>query len=452
MTRPLRLLLISYYSPPAGGPGVQRVEMLLSHPAPGVEVTLLTAAVEDYAAFTPLHAHLDPSRAAPAGDVHRVPANPPERLFHFLTSSRLHGAIRWLYVPDVARSWARRVVFFAADLHARTPFDAIFSTAPPFSAALAGRDAARRLRLPWVSDLRDLWTGYLLGAWPSRFHFEREEALERSVLREAALTVMVTPGSRAWMLRRHPFLAPDRIVSVTNGYSAPDFSAGRPLASGRFVIVHTGSLFAPNEPSPLRRFLRGGSFRSRRADPATHSLVPLLDAMERVADARIELRHLGPPLDGASAARLARSPLRDQVRILGYRPHAEALSELLRAYAAYLCLATALDETHNELVPQKTYEYLGARRPVLAPIQPGDARDFLTAAGLGLCTAPADPAALADSVRGLLRAKLDGRPAVSPRDDAIRRFEWSHLADQLFTLLDRAASRAHEPQPNVCVG
>ncbi len=453
MNRPLRLLIISYYSPPSGGPGVQRVEMLLRHLPSEVEATLLTAAIEDYSAFTPLHAPLDSSRTTPDSvAVHRVAARAPENLFRILTRSRLYGAIRWICVPDVARAWARRVASLAVSLHTRSPFDVIFSTAPPFSAALAARDAARRVRLPWVSDLRDLWTGYLLGAWPTRCHFRREEDLEQSVLREAAFTILVTPGSRDWMLRRHAFLPPERAFSVTNGYCAADFPAPPARASNRFVIVHSGSFLAADGRSRLRSFVRGRSFCPRRVDPSSHSMVPLLEALERAADPRVEVRHLGPPLDGESAQRLARSPCRDQVRLLGYRPHAEVLRELLAADAAYLCLATDRDGSRNELVPQKTYEYLGARLPVLAPIQAGDARDFLTAAGLGLCTPPHDPQALSERLGTLLRAKFGGRPAVWPRDDVILRFEWACLAGQIFTLLDRAASRAPESQPNVCVG
>jgi len=416
--------------------------MLLRYLPAQVDATVLTAAVEDYQAFSPLGMPLDEQRVGVAQRVHRLRSSVPGRLFQVLAKCRLFGAVRWMFVPDVAGRWRRRVVETAVRLHGQDPFDVIFSTAPPFSVAVAGRDCARRLRLPWVSDLCDLWTGYLLGAWPSRLHFRREEALERSVLAEATATVMVTPGSREWMLRRHSFLSPERIGCVTLGFVPSDFPTPGPPVPGKVVVVHAGALFdARDAESAVRRFVRGRSFRPRRVDPSTHSLVPLLQAMERLGDPRVELRHLGPPLDAGSQRRLENSTVQSQVRLLGYRPHAETLAELVRADAAYLCLATVREEPRNELVPQKTYEYLGARHPVLAPIQKGDARTFLESAGTGLCTPPYDDAALAESLRGLVRAKLDGRPAVTPREDFIRRFEWPRLADRLLEILDRAASR-----------
>ena len=451
LTRPLRVLLLSYYSPPAGGPGVQRIENLLRHLPQDIEATVLAATLNDYQELPPLCVPLDEGRFQSGHLVHRVPTGAPYRLFRFLASCRLFGVVRWVSIPDTARRWAHRAVEIACLLHQQNPFDVVFSTAPPFSVALAGRNTARRLRIPWVSDLRDLWTGYLLGAWPTRYHFRREQALERSVLREATVTIMVTPGSRDWMLRRHAFLSPERITCVTNGYVASDLPSARSPVLGKLVVVHAGSLFDSGREPLLHRLVRGRAFRPRSADPSTHSLAPLFSAMKQLADPRMELRHLGSPLDDRAREILSTSStLQRQVQVLGYRPHRETFAEVARADAAYLCLATSLDEPRNELVPQKTYEYLGSGRPVLAPIQDGDARDFLHQAGTGLLTPPYDVPSLTGSLQALLRAKLEGRPIVTPREDFIRRFEWSHLAGRMLTILDRAASRA--PQATVCVG
>jgi glycosyltransferase involved in cell wall biosynthesis len=442
VTRPLRVLILSYYAPPCGGPGVQRVENLLRYAPPGVEAVVLAAALRDYEALSPLRMPVDPTRSAPEEAIHRVPAGLPDRLFRALARCRLYGAVRWLYLPDVARSWGRRVVEVAARLHRETPFDAIFSTAPPFSVALAGRDCARRLRLPWVSDLQDLWTGYLLGAWPTPLHYRRELALERTVVAEATVTVMVTPGSRRKLLERHPSLSPDRVACVTYGYCAEDFPpAPAPAAPGKLVVVHTGVFFSAFESTAWRRLLYGRSYRPRRVDASTHSPALLVRAMEQVADPRVEFRHIGP-MDSETQRLFRTSSVRNRIHALGYRPHAEALAELRRADAAYLCLAADLDGRANELVPQKTYEYLGSRRPVLAPIPDGDARSFLTEAGVGLCTSPYDAECFTRTLRALRDSKFSGRPLVTPREEVIRRFEWSALITRLWALIEQAAGAA----------
>jgi glycosyltransferase involved in cell wall biosynthesis len=439
-TRSLRVLVLSYFSPPAGGPGVQRLEMLLRHLPPEVETTVLTAAPADYQAFSPLRMPLDPSRVSPDSVV-RLPARLPEGWFRLLARCRLYGAVRWFWVPDVARGWAARAVEYAERLHREQPFDVLFSTAPPFSVALAGREAARRLDLPWVSDLQDLWTGYLLGAWPSRARWNHEQRLERSVLESARQVVVVTPGSRDTLLQTYPSLDPEAISCVTLGYDSTAWPASAPASTDRFVIVHTGVFCGPLAPAgALRRWVQGRAFEPRPVNRDTHSPVALVQALERLHDSRIEFRHVGP-MDAANQHLFETSPVRGQIRVLGYRDHRETLAELASADASYLCLATRLDAPRNELVPQKTYEYLGARRPVLAPLQEGDAKDFLLASGLGVCTPPGDSAALAAALVPLVDAKFHGRPTATPREDFIRRFEWRSLAGRFWEILEHAASR-----------
>ncbi len=445
MTRPLRVIILSYYSPPSGGPGVQRLEMLLRHRPPDVQATILTATPEDYQALSPLRMPLDRSRVALADDTVRLPACLPAGWFRLLARCRLYGAVRWFWVPDVARGWAARAVEHAARLHREQPFDVVFSTAPPFSVALAGRDAARRLNLPWVSDLQDLWTGYLLGAWPSRARWNHERLLERRVLESARQVVVVTPGSRDTLLQTYPSLDPESVSCVTLGYDSTAWPASMPASPDKFVIAHTGAFCGPVAPAgPLRRWVQGRAFEPRPVDRSTHSPAALVQALERLRDPRVEFRHLGP-LDAVNQHLFETSPARGQIRVLGYRTHRETLAELASADASYLCLATRRDAPRNELVPQKTYEYLGVGRPVLAPIQEGDAQDFLVASGLGICTPPADGAALAAALAPLVEAKFHGRPLAAPREDFIRRFEWRGLAGRLWEILERAASS--RPQP-----
>jgi len=212
------------------------------------------------------------------------------------------------------------------------------------------------------------------------------------------------------------------------------------VAADRFVIVHTGSFCGPlPKEGRLRRLTRGRSFDVRHVDRSTHSPTILLRAMELLADRRVEFRHLGP-IDCENQRLFETSPVRNQVRALGYRDHRETLAELMCADAAYLCLATC-EEARNELIPQKTFDYLGSRKPVLAPIQDGDAKDHLLEARTGIVTSPYDAEALCGALRDLVEAKFARRPLVFPREDFIRRFEWSRLGDKLFGIIERAAAR-----------
>jgi glycosyltransferase involved in cell wall biosynthesis len=63
----------------------------------------------------------------------------------------------------------------------------------------------------------------------------------------------------------------------------------------------------------------------------------------------------------------------------------------------------------SRIVPGKTYEYLAAKRPILAAVPEGDARDFVVASGLGNVCAPDDVDAMAAILRGRFEEKRAGR-------------------------------------------
>jgi len=84
------------------------------------------------------------------------------------------------------------------------------------------------------------------------------------------------------------------------------------------------------------------------------------------------------------------SPISDHVKILGYRSHDQSVAWLKSADLLFLPLHTPLDGDPALIVPGKAYEYLGARRPILAMGPPGDMRNFIRDTNTGL-TASIDP-------------------------------------------------------------
>src|SRR5262249_60663518 len=133
-------LSFPYSGPRPGGPGAHRPKRLLRPLPLEVEATVITAAPSDYEALSPLRMPLDARRFERQNETIRLPAGCPYRLFQVLAKLRLYGALRWCWVPDVARGWARAACKLAGELHAQQPFDVIFSSAPPFSTGLGGRD------------------------------------------------------------------------------------------------------------------------------------------------------------------------------------------------------------------------------------------------------------------------------------------------------------------------
>src|SRR6185436_14814985 len=61
-------------------------------------------------------------------------------------------------VPDTYRGWVRHATTTARAVFREDPFDTVLTTSPPVSAHLVGRAVAKSCGVPWVADLRDLWS------------------------------------------------------------------------------------------------------------------------------------------------------------------------------------------------------------------------------------------------------------------------------------------------------
>jgi hypothetical protein len=101
--------------------------------------------------------------------------------------------------------------------------------------------------------------------------------------------------------------------------------------------------------------------------------------------------------------------------------------------------------TRVGIVPGKTYEYLGSRRPILAAVPQGDARDLLEAAGTATVCDPGDASAMAHSLERAIERKSARSPLPQPDAGVLRRYERRALTAELASVFDAALGRAGYP-------
>ncbi len=447
-------LIISYYFPPAGGPGVQRVAKHVKYLREwGYNPIVITATPEDYVRCSELSMPLDDSmeRDIPADtEIHRVPSRQPFRFFAWLRRMRLEYLRELLFVPDSALTWVIPAMLRARRIARAKPIDIIYTSVKPHSVAIAGWALQHILAKPWVLDLRDPWTQYFLATYPTRLHYRAECWLERSLLRQADHVIMITPTARKNLLQRCGFLSTEKVSCITNGYDDEDFSSSpnRSVSSATFSFVYTGVFCGGPTPTVIagarsleslwKRTRNSLAYTPRRFDGLAHSPKFLLDALQELLDERPDLRgrirliHIGP-FSEANAQYLKQLGLTGIIDARGYVPHSEAIRCLEQSDAAFLCLADSPAGERNDCVPQKAYEYLGARKPILALLPDGDARDFLERAGTALLCRPRDIQAIKTAIIGF----LDGNLTLRPDEPFIRGFERRNLACQLARIFDR---------------
>jgi glycosyltransferase involved in cell wall biosynthesis len=379
------------------------------------------------------HAPIDASladRVAPECRVVRVAGELPD-------DARPDRASRLLgRTSAFEQAWADACADAALGAAAEAPVDAVLATMSPFATSRAAARVAAELRVPWIADLRDPWALDEMIVYPSRWHRSLELRRMRKSLASAALVIMNVPEAARALREAFPELA-ERTLSLTNGFDAEDFAGPAPARSdGSFRIVHTGSLhvelgLATKRRSGLRRVIGGERVP---VDILARSHVHLLRALERwrqeqpqeAESCRLEL--VGK-LSAADRETVARSAVADLVELPGYLSHAETIAALRRADLLFLPMHGLPRGERARIVPGKTYEYLGARKPILAAVPEGDARDFVLASGLGEVCDPDEVRPRADFLR--LRWHRRDEPPLAAPPEFFAQFERRRLAGKL---------------------
>jgi len=352
-------------------------------------------------------------------------------------------AERWLGLQTPwARWWESSA--FAAGRNAAGDADVLIASMSPFESARVAARLARAEGRPWVADLRDPWALDEMFVYPTILHRRLAERRMRRDLATAAAIVMNTPEAARILVEAFPEFRDRPVVAIPNGYDESDFT-GRAAerADSAFRIVHAGSLHTEagrreRRRQRIRRAL-GGAIGDVDYLPRSH--VYLLEAVRLLRRDRPEIAaqievHLAGVLSAAD-----RAETDPAVRIHGYLPHLASVALLQSADMLFLPMHGVREGFRARIVPGKTYEYLPARKPILAAVPSGDAKDIVTAAGLGIVCAPSDARAIARAIVQGFELKEARRPTEA-NDEVIARYERRRLTAELAELLEHV-TREH---------
>ena len=403
-----RVLLIAYHFPPVKvSSGIQRTLRFAQYlPEFGWEPIVLVPHRRAYAETS------DEDRATVAAmQVHDS----------FALDTARHLSIRGRYpgfaaVPDRWVPWWLGGVTTGLALIRKYRPQVIWSTYPIATAHLIGLSLARLTRIPWVADLRDpmAQNGYP----PDPLTWKSFKWIEERVVARAAAVTFTTPGTEREYARRYP-AGRARYHLIENGYDESAFSSAEARATARpaaepHTLLHSGVIY-PSERDP-RQFL--AALANLRA-AGTISAQKL----------RVVLRATGH--DDYLRGLIREAGVADLVQLAPPLPYAEALAEMLSSDALLILQAANC----NDQIPAKLYEYLRARRPIVALTDPrGDTAQALQAAGIDSIV-PLDSASdiAALLARLLPRIAVGSAPAASEAAiaQASRRGRTGQFADVL---------------------
>jgi glycosyltransferase involved in cell wall biosynthesis len=349
----MRILLVSYYFPPYNTIGAVRTGKTARYLRQlGHDVRVLTAAKQPLQPTLPREipdrdviatSWIDVNRPVEwllggRGRVADRGYEPPGRLRGVM--SRIGKLYRTLFhLPDAQIGWLPFAMSAGSQLLQRWKADVILASGLPVTALLVAARLSAKFNVPWVAELRDLWVdnpGYCQPFWRRRL----DRWLERRLLSTASGLVTVSQPLADQLQRR--YARPTAVV--TNGFDPHDLAAagGTPARGGPLQIVYTGMIYpGRQDPEPLMAAL------ACLGPHAQH----------------VRVTFYGRYLQSVAAA-AARHGVEHLVETHDQVGYYESLRQ--QQQADVLLLLSECNPEHRGVYTGKLFEYLGARRPVLA--------------------------------------------------------------------------------------
>ncbi len=353
-----KVLIITYYWPPAGGPGVQRwlkfvkylpefeVEPFVYAPEnphyPLQDESLLTEISENVHIIK--HPIVEPYGLASFFSRKKTKRISSGIIQDFEKQSVLERLFLWIrgncFIPDARKYWVKPSIKKLMPIIEQHRIKTIITTGPPHSVHLIGKGLKEKLGVQWIADFRDPWTsiGYHKKLKLTKASQQKHKRLENEVLTTASALVVTSETTKS----EFESLTSTPISVITNGYD------GEPVPTEldkRFTISHIGSLLTARNPKNLWMAIGG-----------------LIEENEAFRKA-LTIRLIGVVGD-AVMKNIKELGIEDHVEIMGYISHSDVLEYQAKSQLLLL-LEIDLVETKG-IIPGKLFEYFNAKRPILA--------------------------------------------------------------------------------------
>ena len=362
-----KLLIITYYWPPAGGPGVQRWLKFVKY-LPDFEVQPIV-----YIPENPTYPIFDEGLMNEVSEktiILKRPIFEPYQLASFFSKNKtkkissgiipnqkkqssLEKFLLWIrgniFIPDARFLWVNPSVKYLKRYIKENEIDTIITSGPPHSLHLIGLKLKRELNLKWFADFRDPWTtiGYHKQLKLSSYAQKKHKKLESLILKSAD-TIIVTSKTTKFEFEQ---LTTKPIEVITNGFDVE--KVDKQVLDSKFSLAHIGSFLSERNPEILWQ-----------------SLSELITEKETFKN-DLEIKLIGAVSESVLNS-ICEYKLDNFLNNLGYVSHNEAI-EHQRKSQVLLLIEINSDETKS-IIPGKLFEYMVSERPIIS-IGPKDS-DF----------------------------------------------------------------------------
>ncbi|NPA38131.1 MAG: glycosyltransferase family 4 protein [Chlorobi bacterium] len=355
-----KVLIVSYYWPPAGGISVLRILKFVKYLRKfGWEPVVCVPEGADY-----IYEDNNNFKDIPENiTVLRKKIKEPFRLFKLLsgrkkedTNNPVYGnnakksfidnfAI-WIrgnfFIPDARSLWIKPTVKFLSEYIKENKIDAILTDGPPHTNTMIGQKLSEKFKIPWLADFQDPWTqvDYYKLLKISKWADKKHKKMEQKVFKTAA---KITIASPTWA-KDLEAIGAKNVDVIYYGYDEDDFKELEYRQTDDFIISHTGIMG-----------------NDRKTDVLFKVLKDLTDEIPEFKE-KLKIVFAGP-VEQSIRDCINKNGLQDNYQEPGNIPRKKALE--LNLISKVLLLPINKADNAKGRIPGKLYEYLRAGNPIL---------------------------------------------------------------------------------------
>jgi len=350
-----KVLIITYYWPPAGGSGVQRWLKFVKYFRDfGIEPVIYTVEnpnypIEDESLLKEIPTNLE---------ILKQPIWEPNNLLSIIGKKKTESAgflnskpsligkllqyIRANYfIPDARKFWVQPSIKYLKKYLKENKIDVVITTGPPHSMHLIGLNLKKQIGVKWIADFRDPWTEIdyfhqlpLTKKAINKHHFSEKEVLKNA---DAVLVVGNTMKENYVKFNKNTYV-------VTNGFDTEILDVKTELDS-KFTLTHIGLMNSDRNPNMLWEVL-----------------AEIINENDAFAN-DFELKLIGK-VDASVITDISNFDLDKNVTFINYVSHNKVIEFQKRAQVLLLIVNNV--PSANQIITGKIFEYLMVKRPILA--------------------------------------------------------------------------------------
>lgn len=266
---------------------------------------------------------------------------------------------RYRKQPDEHKSWIAKAVKLGKEIIESHKIEIIYATGPSFTALIAAGELKEKYKIPLVTDYQDSWLHSATAYYPIGYQRLRSMKIEQEVIKVTDEIITTNRRIKEYLIEEYDYLKHDDINIIHHGYDEEDYKKAQ---------LH------PLPEKPKMRFTSVGSFFDLITPK--YFFEGLKIAFEKKPELRgkIEACIIGG-ISRENLKIIQKNNISDSVVNPGYVDHNEAIRYMLASDVLWFMVGKGNGE--EVVAPVRLAEYFGSRKPILASVPDGAAKQLL---------------------------------------------------------------------------